>query len=255
MSTQMSLGYWLGYEPNGNTLADVPKNIDVVALAFGLTAPNNTLSMHFLTQAHSEAEIREGVKVLQARGQKVIMSINGDPNLKGHEFGWQGLDPVAFAASVRKTVIDDWGLDGIDLDNEAEYTPDATPDGNFIQVIKHIRAAIGPTPLITTCAYMGQSRDMYLNFVMNELNAVYTMAYWNRYDDQIRLMQEYAALVGPAKIGMGVAMEGAANPGQQSSLDDVPRLAAVPGKAGMMLWHLNSPLAQTWCDAIAGSMP
>ena len=250
----MSLGYWLGYEPNGNKLADVPKNIDVVALAFGLTAPNNTLSMHFLTQAHSEEEIRAGIKVLQARGQKVILSINGDPNLPDHKYGWENLDPNAFAASVRQMVID-WGFDGIDLDNEAEYTPEAKADGNFILVIKAIRAALGPKPLMTTCAYMGQSRDLYLNYVMNELNAVYTMAYWNGFDDQMSLMKDYASLVGPAKAGIGVAMEGAANPGQDTDFSIVSPLAALSGKVGMMLWHLNSPSAQKWCDAIFGSMP
>jgi len=255
VSSQMFMGYWLGYEPTGNKLSEVPANVPVVALAFVLTAPGHTLTMDSLTKAHSEQEIREGVRTLKARGQKVVMSINGRDDWAGHEFGWQNLDPPLFAANVRKIVIDDWGIDGIDLDNEADYTPDAKADGNFIQVIQELRKALGPDALITLPVFMGQERDLYLNYVMKEVSSVYTMAYWNRLDGQKSLLEEYRSLVGKEKAGIGVAMKGAANPGQETDFSIVPDLAQIPDKAGMMLWHLNSPDAQTWCDSITKHLP
>ena len=151
-------------------------------------APGHTLTLDFLTKAHSEQEIRDGVRTLKARGQKVVMSINGRDDWEGHEYGWENLDPPLFAANVKKIVIDDWGLDGIDLDNEADYTPEAKPDGNFVQVIQELRKALGPDALITLPVYMGQERDLYLNFVMKEVTAIYTMAYWNKLDGQKSLL-------------------------------------------------------------------
>lgn len=253
MSSQMFMGYWLGYEAAGHKLAEVPENVPIVALAFALTAPGYTLTMDFLTKAHSEKEIRQGVDVLKKRGQKVLMSINGRDDWEGHKYGWQNLDAQLFAANVKKIVIDDWGLDGIDLDNEADYIPDATADGNYIQVIKELRNALGPDALITTPVYMGQNRDMYLNFLIHDINAVFTMAYWNGLDDQKALLDVYKTLV-MEKAGIGVAMKGAANEGQETDFGIVAELAKIPDKVGMMLWNLNSPDAQKWCDEIVRNM-
>lgn len=249
------MGYWLGYEGRGNKLSEVPANVPVVALAFVLTAPGHTLTTEFLTKEHSEQEIRDGVKKLKARGQRVVMSINGRDDWPGHEFGWLNLDPQLFAKNVKEIVIDDWGIDGIDLDNEADYTPEPKADGNFVQVIQELRKALGPDALITLPVYMGQRRDLYLNFVMNDVSAVYTMAYWNNLKDQKSMLDEYRSLVGKGKAGIGVAMKGAANPNLETDFGIITELAQIPEKAGMMLWHLNSPDAQKWCDAISRELP
>lgn len=160
-----------------------------------------------------------------------------------------------FAANVKEIVIDDGGIDGIDLDNEADYTPDAKADGNFVQVIQELRKALGPDALITLPVYMDQERDLYLNFVMKEVTAVYTMAYWNGLDGQKSLLEDYRSLVGKDKAGIGVAMKGAANENQETDFGIVPNPSQIPDKAGMMLWNLNSPDAQKWCDAITKNLP
>lgn len=102
VDAQRFVGYWLGYDPNGNKLSEVPDSVPVVALAFVLTAPGHTLTMDFLTKAHSEQEIRDGVSKLKARGQKVVMSINGRDDWAGHEYGWQNLDPPAVCCQCER---------------------------------------------------------------------------------------------------------------------------------------------------------
>lgn len=246
------MGYWLGYEDKGNRLADVPANVPIVSLAFGLTGTDSTFSDAFLTSKHSKQDILDGIKVLKRRGQKVTISINGDN--KAFPYGWQGLDPVVFAKNV-KAFVDEYDLDGVDFDNEDPmYSPEAKTDGNFIQVIQEVRKALGPEAIMTSAVYMGQTRDLYLNWVLNDLTCVFTMAYWNDVAGSVALMDEYASLVTAEKVGVGVAMPGAANPGQNTDEAIIHQLAKLPKKAGIMLWHLNSPDAQKWCDLISSNL-
>src|ERR1700730_2960952 len=103
MPNEVFLAYWLGFQPGGASLEATPTSVGIVALAFAVTAPGpdgDTLTLDFLTSHHSADEIRAGAKALQARGVKVIMSINGNPNWPGHPGGWSNLNPTAFAANV-----------------------------------------------------------------------------------------------------------------------------------------------------------
>ncbi len=246
------LAYWLGYVPGGRPLEMTPDAVGTVALAFGVTAPGNTITTDFLTSHHSEIDIRAGVKALQKRGKKVVMSISGNPHWPGHPYGWENLAPDEFAANAKALIIDDWGLDGIDLDNEGAYMPTAAPDGNFVRVIKALRESFGPTPSITLPVYLGPQRDAYLAYVKNEIDAVFTMAYWLDQAGQISLLQQYQGLVGNLKAGIGVAE--AANPGQNTSFSIIPDLARHTPKAGMMLWTLNFDGAPQWCQTIGENM-
>jgi hypothetical protein len=148
-SSQAFMGYWLGYVQGGAPLQATPAPVGIVALAFAVTSPGpdgDTITLDFLTSQHSAEDIRAGVKALQARGVKVVMSINGKPNWIGHARGWDNLDPAAFAANVKAIVVDQWGLDGVDLDNEAGSV---IPGDNFVQVVKALRHALGPDALLT----------------------------------------------------------------------------------------------------------
>ena len=250
---QKFLAYWLGYETEGNLLEQTPPQVGTVALAFALTAKGSTLSMHFLESGGTSVEdIQKGARFLQARGQKVVMSLNGDN--KYFKYGWKGLDPEVFANNVKKIVIDDWGLAGIDVDNEdTSYTPTPSPDGNFVQVIKALRRALGPDKWLSLPIFMGAGRDAYLNYVKDDIDYVFTMAYWNSCDAQISLLQSYQGLVGNEKAGIGVAE--AARTGQNTNFEIVPELSQYKPKAGMMLWSLNSCKAGKWSKAIAHNLP
>lgn len=86
------------------------------------------------------------------------------------------------------------------------------------------------------------------------------MAYWNDFESAKRLFDQYAALVGPEKMAIGVA--NAANPGQNTPVDAVPQIAAWnpegTTKAGVMLWNLNQPSKEEtldWCRMIGDALP
>ncbi|KSB88175.1 hypothetical protein AS593_14775 [Caulobacter vibrioides] len=253
------MAYWLGYNEGGPSLEATPASVGVVALAFAVNAPSDqgdTITLDFLTSKHSAAEIRAGAKALQARGVKVLMSINGRPDWDGHPGGWGNLDPQTYAANVKAIVIDDWGLDGVDLDNEDRSY---TPDDNFVQVIAALRAALGPDALLTVPVYLGIKRDAYLAKARDDISFIATMAYWKTVPQQQALFADYAGLVGPEKVAIGVA--DAANAGQNTAFSDLAPLAswnpAGTSKAGIMLWNLNAaPPAETaeWCAEIAANL-
>ena len=261
-SSQAFMGYWLGYVQGGAPLQATPASVGIVALAFAVTSPGpdgDTVTLDFLTSQHSAEEIRAGVKALQARGVKVVMSINGKPNWIGHAGGWDNLDSIAFAANVKAIVVDQWGLDGVDLDNEAASV---IPGENFVQVVKALRKALGPDALLTLPVFLGPKRDAYLSQVRQEISFVSTMGYWSGFDIQLMRFDKYAALVGPEKVAIGVA--DAANSGQNTAFSIVARLAAwdpqSAHKAGIMLWNLNPPSLEQeataqWCAAIADNLP
>lgn len=260
MSTQVFQAYWLGYAAGGPPLQDTPSSVGIVALAFAVTTPSpdgDSLTLDFLTKHHTAAEIRAGAKALQARGVKVQMSVSGNPNWPGHPTGWVNLDAPVFARNVKRIVIDDWGLDGVDLDNESRSV---TPGEDFVKVVKALRQELGPNALLTLPVYIGKKRDAYLSQVAGQISFVSTMAYWNNFDDQVTLFNDYAGLVGANKVAIGVA--DAANPGQNTPFSEVPLLARWNpkggAKTGMMLWNLNQPPpAETaqWCKAIADNLP
>jgi len=261
-SNQHFMGYWLGYAQGGAPLEATPASVNIVALAFAVTSPGpagDTIALEFLTSQHPADEIRAGAKALQARGVKVLMSINGKPDWAGHAGGWDNLDPEVFAANVKAIVIEQWGLDGVDLDNEAGSV---IPGDNFVQVVKALRHALGADALITLPVFMGPKRDAYLTQVRDDISFVSTMGYWSSFDIQIMRFNRYAALVGPEKVAIGVADH--ASPGQNTRFSIVARLAAwnpeLSRKAGMMLWNLNQTdseqdTTREWCAAIGENLP
>jgi hypothetical protein len=252
-STETFLAYWLGFA-DGNNITNVPASPDIVAIAFGVTDFGSTIATGFLTSKHSLDDILIGAKELQARGQKVVLSVSGDPN---PDRGWGSLDPTTFAENAYDLIVRQWGFDGIDLDNEDA----GAPAPSFTLIIKALRQRFGPQALITLPVYMGPERDAYLADVRDDITAVTTMEYWAGYDAQIELYKKYATLVGEAKVGIGVSNPGSGDaPTPADAI--VPLAAYVPAsgaKYGMMFWNLNSPndpaQAFQWCSTIEANMP
>lgn len=239
------LGYWLGWV-QGPSLEQTPASVTSVALAFAMPNADNSLDFSELLTDYTPAVIRQGADALRDRGVTVLLSIGGSTVTE-----WPDLDPVKFAANV-VAALEALGCDGVDLDNEG----DSDPGENFIAVIEGLRAALGPDAPITLPVYLGPQRDAYLAQVADQITAVYTMAYWNGYQAQIELFDAYAALVGAAKTGIGVA-DCASPPSSNTDFAIVPRLAQFGPKAGMMLWNLNassSAEAHQWCDTIAENL-
>ena len=82
-------------------------------------------------------EMTSNVRQLQAAGIKVLLSVQGS---KGH--GWDNVsDHAGFAKWVQEVLIEQYGLDGIDIDDEwAEGVAD-DPE-NFMKTIGTLRASL-----------------------------------------------------------------------------------------------------------------
>ncbi len=242
------MAYWQGFTPSGTgpqdppTLEQTPQFVDIVALAFGVIFPENSITTDFLTSKNSKASILAGARVLQSRGQKVVMSINGNPH-----YSWTKLQPEPFADAVESIVIDEWGLDGVDLDNEYSADDPTDPGPAFAAVTNAIRKKIGPDKLITYPAYMPGRDKSYLLAAKDDLDFISTMAYWNGFDDQIAMYETYAGIMGDEKVAIGVK-PGYDGNNQSTPIKDVPRLCKYEPKdsrkRGMMLYSLTLDVPQ-----------
>ncbi|MFI8522091.1 chitinase [Streptomyces sp. NPDC085481] len=131
------VGYLHASFANGSgytRMADVPDSWDVVNLAFGeptsVTSGDIRFSLCPATEcpnAESPAEFKAAIKAKQAAGKKVLISIGG-------QNGQVQLSTTAardtFVSSVSK-IIDEYGLDGLDIDFEGHSLSLQTGDTDF----------------------------------------------------------------------------------------------------------------------------
>ncbi|MER7826486.1 glycoside hydrolase family 18 protein [Streptomyces sp. NPDC096097] len=144
-------------------MADVPASWDVINLAFGEPTSVTSGDIRFrlcpvaeCPNVESEAEFKAAVKAKQAAGKKVLISIGG-------QNGQVQLASTAardtFVSSVSK-IIDEYGLDGLDIDFEGHSLSLATGDTDFrapttpvvvnlISAVKTLKAKYGPDFVLT----------------------------------------------------------------------------------------------------------
>lgn len=160
------VGYLHSSFANGSgytKLADVPDSWDVIDLAFGEpTSPTSGDIRFNLCPAtecpgvESADEFKAEIKAKQAAGKKVLISIGG-------QNGQVQLTTTAardtFVASVSK-IIDEYGLDGLDIDFEGHSLSLDTGDTDFrnpttpvvvnlISALKTLKAKYGDTFVLT----------------------------------------------------------------------------------------------------------
>lgn len=251
--------YWLGYVESkisggtGMDLKDIPSYIDIVKLAFSNLWPHNQVSSCFVRQhKHGWDYIKSGAEFLHLRGQRVMMSIIGTPDPC---VSWNSIeDPQAFAFNAKQFIIDDLGLDGIDIDNEGSHTPNES----FFNVLQALRDALGPkgqSNALLTCVSYIPGRDLpWLKKYGHLLDHVSLMAYWTPYDQMIALFKQYAAVLGPENVLIGVGNK-AANKGQNTPIEEVAKLAAYLEKGGIMEWALSADDALAYAEAIHQNLP
>lgn len=138
-------------------LADVPDSWDVIDLAFGEPTSATSGDIRFdrcpateCPGVESDAEFKAAIKAKQAAGKKVLISIGG-------QNGQVQLTTAAardtFVTSVSK-IIDEYGLDGLDIDFEghslsldADDTDFKNPKTpvivNLISAVKSLKAKYG----------------------------------------------------------------------------------------------------------------
>lgn len=160
------VGYLHASFANGSgyvRMADVPASWDVINLAFGEPTSVTSGDIRFrlcpvaeCPNVESEAEFKAAVKAKQAAGKKVLISIGG-------QNGQVQLASTAardtFVSSVSK-IIDEYGLDGLDIDFEGHSLSLATGDTDFrapttpvivnlVSAVKTLKAKYGPDFVLT----------------------------------------------------------------------------------------------------------
>ncbi|WP_406012999.1 glycoside hydrolase family 18 protein [Streptomyces sp. NBC_00984] len=160
------VGYLHSSFANGSgytRMADVPDSWDVIDLAFGeptsVTSGDIRFSLCPVTECpnvESAAEFKAAIKAKQAAGKKVLISIGG-------QNGQVQLSTTAardtFVSSVSK-IIDEYGLDGLDIDFEGHSLSLNTGDTDFrnpttpvvvnlISAVKALKAKYGDKFVLT----------------------------------------------------------------------------------------------------------
>ncbi|MFF0447051.1 chitinase [Streptomyces sp. NPDC004609] len=144
-------------------MADVPESWDVINLAFGeptsVTSGDIRFSLCPVTECpnvESAAEFKAAIKAKQAAGKKVLISIGGQ-NGQVQLASTGARD--AFVSSVSK-IIDEYGLDGLDIDFEGHSLSLNNGDTDFrspttpvvvhlIQAVKTLKAKYGSGFVLT----------------------------------------------------------------------------------------------------------
>ncbi|MFD8630967.1 chitinase [Streptomyces sp. NPDC059533] len=160
------VGYLHASFANGSgyvRMADVPDSWDVIDLAFGEPTSVTSGDIRFrlcpvteCPNAESEAEFKAAIKAKRAAGKKVLISIGGQ---NGQVQLGTTAARDAFVSSVGK-IIDEYGLDGLDIDFEGHSLSLATGDTDFrapttpgivnlISAVKTLKAKYGPGFVLT----------------------------------------------------------------------------------------------------------
>jgi hypothetical protein len=208
MSEQIVV-YWNGFEKNPPLIQDLPAGINVINLFLvGFTASENgtTLKHEYITTGgYSWDQILDQAR--QARqqhpGLKVCVTII--PPKDG--LLWNDIpDPEQFASNVH-ALIDQWGLDGIDLDTEQGNG--VAPDSGFINVVNALGAYFGPRATtglrMSVVTYRLDLDADLLKSTADAFDAVLLMGYFWSFDQMVTQFQDYAAIVGDSRLYFGVS--------------------------------------------------
>lgn len=229
-NTQDSLlysGYWCGYRDNGTPtpLNQIPPYVQVAILAFAGLNPNSTMTTSYLCEDFTAKQIQTWAQEIRARGQKVTMSV-----IDSEKVHWNQIDLEKYVQSAKQTVMDEWGLDGFDIDTE---TPVMDELKKFIPML---RKAIGKDAIISFTCYTGLPDELsLLKAVKDEIDWVQTMCYGYPFESMIQRAEDYAQIVGKERVAIGVKVT-------ETPLEECTKLAhwvRANGYKGMMLWSTD----------------
>jgi Secretion system C-terminal sorting domain len=219
-------------------------------------------SLHYSTgwmrnvNYHSYAEILRDIRILQARGVKVLMNVDDAPSWSTSTpfttYDGKKLNAQEFAAFIGVCAIDSVHLDGISLDIEHGATGNAA----YIALIKEIGKYFGPlssnntSQIYTAAIYsggapgpvIGKSRDIaaYMNFIMD-------MAYFTW--DYVARINQWADSIGASKTMVGVLNDFYDLAHATSAAAWQP---ASPPKAGIMVYAANN--LKSYTDAVFNAL-
>jgi len=205
---------------------------------------------------HSHAEVLRDIRILQARGVKVLMNVDDASSWSTSTpfttYDGKKLTAQEFAAFIKACAIDSVRLDGIALDIEHK----ATANTEYITLLKEIGKYFGPlsanstSQIYTAAIYaggapgpvVGKSKDItsYMNFIMD-------MAYFS--SDYAARFNQWADSIGAARTMVGVL----------NDYYDVTRATsaaawqpAAPPKAGIMVFAANN--LKSYTDSVFNAL-
>lgn len=245
------IAYWLGYrskDPHGKltpALEAIPDYVDVVVLAFALVRTHNDIDPKFMfNPPNSASSIKTGVKALQARGKKVLLSVGG--------WGgncWANVTDAGKLTTSIMALVNDWGLDGVDIDYEGDNTLQdwmtvpacPAPSGRnhttmLDDLVLRLRDILGPRRYLTAVTVSG---NQYISSALGQFNWIATMDYSGTYTYD-NLAATYLQAYPKATFVPYVL--GVISDPKQESVDYVEKLCAhkAPrGSLSMMLWDLS----------------
>ncbi|GLH77005.1 hypothetical protein SSBR45G_19130 [Bradyrhizobium sp. SSBR45G] len=266
MAQQSYTAFWLGYIPSGPghgpLLADTPSYVDVLILAFSNLFPGNTTCQAFLQKSNTGDSIRDGIAALRktAPNMKILLSLIGTPQ---PPVGWNtGItDPDQFG-SWCAYLSDQWNLDGFDIDNE---DLDSFPGQQFVDTVTGMRKAM-PNAILTLDTYLFDRDKDVIKQLASTLTSINTMAYFLDFTSMTALVEQYATVISPDKISIGVKSDKVGPITQGTSLEETKQLCrwnpSAGAKRGMMLWNLSSDIESitgkpdgSWTRAIHDNLP
>lgn len=158
---------------------------------------------------------------------KVFFSILDTP-----ETHWNQIDLKLFAKNL-KQLIDEWNIDGIDIDAESGMEINDYID-SFINLATYIKNEIRSKPLIYTCYTGIDGPDgKILSVIHNKIDFIQLMAYFDDYNEMINLYND--------NIFIGVK----AGEPDITPIDEVKQLCLWnKNKKGIMLWTINRDTPQ-----------
>jgi chitinase len=176
-------GYWQNFYNGARALrlADVPTTYDIIAVSFVDAVAGRPGGVSFTLDSglssqlggYTDAQFRQDIKTVQARGQKVIISVGGE---RGTVTVGDNTSATNFANDI-KGLINTYGFNGVDIDLENGIHP-----GPMATALRGIHAGGG-----TVITMAPQTIDMqntsagYFQLALNikDILTIVNMQYYN----------------------------------------------------------------------------
>ena len=211
---------------------------------------------------------KSNVQQLQALGIKVLLSIKGYSPGEGESgMGWDGVPADkndAFASWLQKNVIEAYGLDGIDIDNEFSGLPENTQA--FIDTVATVRHYLDQSGGLLSKA-LWEDTDYFTvpasssapynqgKYLRDMLDFASTMSYGDGVFGQQTFVQSYTSITTPSGQNVGMPLNklcigvqaGPPESSWMTALSTVQQLApwVVENKLlGMMLFTFTQDIQQ-----------
>lgn len=251
LPTKVIGGYWENWG-SGPTLGNIAPEYNTVFIAFaqGVTAGSGKLQ--FVPQVQSKDSFKVDVKKLQSRGVKVILSIGGWYDLPNMTWGYQidTSNKRQEAVASLKTLVSEYGFDGIDWDLEHGINVDS-----LTYVSETLKRELGADFIIA--AVPAPSSDSYLRLARNlgpNLDFIGPQYYDRNMSESQSLAEilnhtkQLIDVVGAGRVGIGV--RNVASPGSLGDTGNVVTIATAvsawttlaksfPNLKGMYVWSVN----------------